>query len=781
MGEVFISYSTKDTEIATKVYNSLLEEGFTCWFAPNDIPPGGDYASRITQALDKFRFVLVIVSQHSGSSEHVKREVTLASENNKTIIPFRIDSVPLSEWMRFYISTLNWLEANENNIDDSITILIEKIRSMYSLHQYETNAVIPHYGKSIHEVKGTRGSAKAKSFIYQIKTQELYRTKTVHVPFPKFEIAKDLLKEKGILFLQSEKHTGKFTTAMCLLNEINIDNHYQIFPNISLEELINLPFEKNAGYIIDNISPDTLLSINGFSLKKLSEHIQTSHSFLVITTNNGTRLEQGSEYFIKHEPPADIQRLIQNHVNLVSSPDSLQSQIAQLMQDLDLNSFITNDFLPRDSEELVNKLSSIVNGNFSTKDFLSSLTQNVNKRIEGWFETNRSIEQYALILSLAVFNESQYTFLVDRTEELKGFLLSETQLENIPSQEAPLGKSFIQQLNEISAETYTSFINTTTGNLQDQFVRFKTKEDATAVLIYIWTNYPHLKEVILEWMEILLAGANKYTNEKIINALVELSNIDPLTINNKVIQAWANHKEAYYRILSINLLLEMSEYKENLVYIDKLVNYWASLSNNTRLQWTAAVAYGTPIGIYLYPNSFVNLAAIYHVQGRQLGDVVYESMKYLFEYGKHDDTYLLSVPYLFKIWLEDYDKNAIQKHEILNLFYSLLMNMDNLDLTILLNENEIRHELLPLAISEGLQHWKLREMAGQVMKHFFKIAHDHPALYESLKLFTFSLLIKGGSELKQSILTLLYEVLQGPYKQAAVPIVAKIIEISERK
>lgn len=777
MGEIFISYTSKDLDIATKVYESLIDSDFTCWFAPNDVPPGGDYASRITEALEKVRYVLVLVSKDSGLSDHVHREVTIAAKNNKIIIPFRIDSFPLSDWMSYYFSTLNWVESNEEQIEESIASLIEKIKGMDSLDQNENTEVKSHYGKSIQVVKGSKGTAKSHSYIYQIKKQELARTSSVHIHFPRFEAAKSALKENRILFLQSEMPTGKYTSAIALLNSIRINEFFQVFPNLSAEELTQLPFQKNAGYIIDTISADTLNGLNDFSQRRLMENLQNTDSYLVITTKVAP--EAGFGQMIRHEAPADVHKLIHNHLNLLHLTDTEHKQLVQLIREIDLENQLTADFLPRDAEELVLKLFSIIKGEMTTEEFLSSLNSNVKKRVEGWFETNRELDQYALILALSIFNESQATFVTERTTGLKELLLSQSQQESAPVQGALFETSFLRQLQEINAEAYTGFINTNTGKLPDQFVRFKTKEDATAILLHVWKNYPQLKELLLDYLEVLVAGEHKYTNEKVISVLAELAKVDPLTINNRIIQAWANHKDVYYRVLSINLLLKMAQYKENLVFIDKLVNYWASLRNNSRLQWTAAAVYGTAIGIYLFPNSFINLGAIYRANSKHLGDVVYESMKYLYEYGKQDHAYLLSVPYMFQTWLET-NQTPDQKHQMLQLYYSLLLSSDRTSLLVLLSDKEIKHELLPYWIAEGLRHWKLRETARRTFKKFFMNSHGFPTLHEPLKIFTFALIIKGRPDLKDEINRILLEILKEPYKEAAVPIVKKILQV-ERK
>ena len=57
------------------------------------------------------RIFLVIVSAHSCNSIYVPREVERAVAQGKPIIPVRIDTVPLTSEMEFFLSREQWLDA----------------------------------------------------------------------------------------------------------------------------------------------------------------------------------------------------------------------------------------------------------------------------------------------------------------------------------------------------------------------------------------------------------------------------------------------------------------------------------------------------------------------------------------------------------------------------------------------------------------------------------------------------------------------------------------------
>jgi len=51
--EVFISYSSKDKQIADAACASLEHDGISCWIAPRDIEPGRVFHNAIVDAIIK--------------------------------------------------------------------------------------------------------------------------------------------------------------------------------------------------------------------------------------------------------------------------------------------------------------------------------------------------------------------------------------------------------------------------------------------------------------------------------------------------------------------------------------------------------------------------------------------------------------------------------------------------------------------------------------------------------------------------------------------------------
>lgn len=76
---VFISYASQDAAVANVVVETLESHGVRCWIAPRDVVPGEFYAGAIVHAIDAAKAIVLVLSEHAATSQHVLREVERAS------------------------------------------------------------------------------------------------------------------------------------------------------------------------------------------------------------------------------------------------------------------------------------------------------------------------------------------------------------------------------------------------------------------------------------------------------------------------------------------------------------------------------------------------------------------------------------------------------------------------------------------------------------------------------------------------------------------------------
>ena len=109
--EVFISYSSKDKEIADSICFTMERSGLKCWIAPRDVQPGNKYAKEIVTAIQECFVMLLVFSESSNKSEHIENEIDIAFNEGKTIIPFKITETQMSSELKYYLNKKHWIDG----------------------------------------------------------------------------------------------------------------------------------------------------------------------------------------------------------------------------------------------------------------------------------------------------------------------------------------------------------------------------------------------------------------------------------------------------------------------------------------------------------------------------------------------------------------------------------------------------------------------------------------------------------------------------------------------
>ena len=126
--EVFISYASDDKPISDACCAKLEANGIRCWVAPRDIVSGLDWPDQIIDAIGKVKLMVLIYTAHSNGSQQVKREVERSVNRGIPIIPLRVEDVPLSKHMEYFISTPHWLDAMTPPLESHLDHLAETVK-----------------------------------------------------------------------------------------------------------------------------------------------------------------------------------------------------------------------------------------------------------------------------------------------------------------------------------------------------------------------------------------------------------------------------------------------------------------------------------------------------------------------------------------------------------------------------------------------------------------------------------------------------------------------------
>ena len=109
---VFISYSHKNKAVVYPEIKWLEEQGVKVWY-DNGITPGSNWLEEIGDALLGASTVLYFISEQSLASEHCNREVSLALDEEKNIIPVYLEEVELTSDLKVGLSRVQALRIKE--------------------------------------------------------------------------------------------------------------------------------------------------------------------------------------------------------------------------------------------------------------------------------------------------------------------------------------------------------------------------------------------------------------------------------------------------------------------------------------------------------------------------------------------------------------------------------------------------------------------------------------------------------------------------------------------
>jgi hypothetical protein len=117
---LFVSHVREDRAEAMEIVAALERRIIRCWIAPRDVQPGHPFDEEISTAIDGCRAMLLVFSDHCNDSEYIRREVTVAGESQKLVIPFRIENAQPKHGLRVRLADLHWIDgfiAREQAVD----------------------------------------------------------------------------------------------------------------------------------------------------------------------------------------------------------------------------------------------------------------------------------------------------------------------------------------------------------------------------------------------------------------------------------------------------------------------------------------------------------------------------------------------------------------------------------------------------------------------------------------------------------------------------------------
>lgn len=139
--DVFISYSHKDKNASDAICSILEKNRINCWIAPRNITPGVPFAEAIVDGIKDSKVFVLVYSSNSNQSQQVIREVDRAVHHGLAIIPFRLEDIPMSKQLEYYVSNVHWLDALTPPLEKHINTLCQVVQRLLTKDKINNNDI----------------------------------------------------------------------------------------------------------------------------------------------------------------------------------------------------------------------------------------------------------------------------------------------------------------------------------------------------------------------------------------------------------------------------------------------------------------------------------------------------------------------------------------------------------------------------------------------------------------------------------------------------------------
>jgi len=128
MHDAFISFSFEDQPIAEKIADTLVKKyGISCWICSRNLSGGQHFKEQIPAAIDASSVVVFIQSSRALESREIPKEISLAFDAEKLIIPFRLDDAKPKGNLRYDLAGIEYIDATKPTMDARIAELAASI------------------------------------------------------------------------------------------------------------------------------------------------------------------------------------------------------------------------------------------------------------------------------------------------------------------------------------------------------------------------------------------------------------------------------------------------------------------------------------------------------------------------------------------------------------------------------------------------------------------------------------------------------------------------------
>jgi len=127
---LFVSYSRRDAEFVDRLNRSLGESGHDVWVDRDDIAGSGEdrWRRSIVMAIKGSDAVLLVLSPQSTHSTNVERELSVAAENHKRIVPILFRPCTIPDGFQYELAGVQYVDFSSLGYREALSQLLTTLK-----------------------------------------------------------------------------------------------------------------------------------------------------------------------------------------------------------------------------------------------------------------------------------------------------------------------------------------------------------------------------------------------------------------------------------------------------------------------------------------------------------------------------------------------------------------------------------------------------------------------------------------------------------------------------
>ncbi|MDA7525052.1 toll/interleukin-1 receptor domain-containing protein, partial [Verrucomicrobia bacterium] len=121
--DLFVSYSSRDRDRVMPLVEALRESGISIWIDEGNIHAADLWSEVIVQAIADATVIIVMLSRYSTDSQNVVKEVMLASEQNKTILPIYLEPAEIPPKLQYQLAGIQHIEITNQDLGSVVNTI----------------------------------------------------------------------------------------------------------------------------------------------------------------------------------------------------------------------------------------------------------------------------------------------------------------------------------------------------------------------------------------------------------------------------------------------------------------------------------------------------------------------------------------------------------------------------------------------------------------------------------------------------------------------------------